>query len=145
MYKYKPLRLIICENMIQALRIIDIANKNTTTKNRVTRSRVQYHCRKMNYQHVVLPIEKLYQEQTNAVTMYLPGYKIMKNGKQVNPVKLVPLPKEKVKGDNIKEIIYAMYWNVMRFYVLPKGCELLNAADPTTTLPELKAFAKKKF
>jgi len=115
--------------MIQALRIIDIAKNNSTKEKPISRARVQYHCRKKNYQHVVLPIKKLYQEQAEQITMYLSGYKVMKNGEQVNPVRVIPIPND--KAVKTKNVVWCQYWNAMRFYKLPTGCEFVKAPDPT--------------
>lgn len=128
--------------MIQALRIVDIARARSGKKNTVSRSRVQYHCRKMNYQHVILPIKKLYPDQANQVIMYLDGHKIMRAGEQVNPIRLIPVPDHKVKPGSYD--VWAMYWNKARYYKLPKGCELLGAADPIITTPVLKKISKNK-
>lgn len=121
--------------MIQAVRIIDIAKKNTTKEITISRSRVQYHCRKKNYQHVILPVNKLNQERKNKITMYLPGYTIMKNGVQENPIQLLPIPAD--KAVTAKNVVWCQYWNAMRFYKLPKGFEFVKAVDPTAP--------KKKF
>ena len=128
--------------MKQALRIIDIARAHSKKWKTVSRSRVQYHCKKMNFQHVVLPIEKLYPDQANQVTMYLDGFKVMRNGVQVNPVRLIGIADEKVKP--WKYDVWAMYWNKARYYRLPKGCELLAMADPIEWMPALKKFSKTK-
>lgn len=129
--------------MIQALRIIDIAKAHTTKDMKVSRSRVQYHCRKMKIQQVILPIKKLYPDQANQVTMYLDGFKVVKDGEMVNPIRLIAVPDDKV--DPRTYDVWAMYWNKARYYRLPKGCEILAMADPITKLPELKKFAAKKY
>lgn len=115
--------------MIQAVRIIDIANKNTTEEMPISRARVQYHCRKRNYQHVILPVNKFNQERKNKITMYLPGYVIMKKGVQENPIQLLPIPTE--KAVKTRNVVWCQYWNAMRFYKLPTGFEFVKAPDPT--------------
>ena len=114
--------------MIQALRIVDIANAATKRlKKTITRSRVQYHCRKKNYQHVVLPIKKLYPLQSSEITLYIPGFRVMKDNVQVNPVRMVPIPEGKAQPGKID--VWATYWNKMRFYKLPAGHTIEECAD----------------
>lgn len=109
--------------MIQALRISDIVRKYNTPK--VYRALVNYHCKKLHFQQIKLPIEKKFKNQSDEITLYLSEFKIVKDREdQINPVKLVPV-KTAEEAD-----IYYTYWNRLHFYKLPPGMMFAPSKDP---------------
>ena len=108
--------------MIEALRQKDIVKKYKHPK--VNKAIVQYHCVRLHFQKLILPINKIFAQQKDSIEMYLSGYIIKKGEIQKNPVELVPT-KSTTGAD-----IFCTYFNRLHFYKLPKGMKLVESTDP---------------
>lgn len=108
--------------MIEALRIADITRKYEPKG--AYRAIVNYHCKRLHFQQIILPIEKIYKQQSSKLLLYLSEFKILKDQNQVNPVELIP-----VDSPQEADVFYT-YWNRLRFYKLPAGMKFAQSKDP---------------